>query len=467
MLHTSWHTFSSHVHRLGARLPIYALTLAGATPKSLKIDVPVLWPTDYRIEDTFQNRFFFLCSGRAHSFAGEEAFWDFTSLTEEESVELHSFSWLGVLMTIGDVPQRLQARALVRHWMAHLSRISPLAWRPDVLGKRLSAWAQAYNFVAKTADQDFHQSFLKNLAKQYRYLRRATSLTAENPANLHAIKGLFETTMALYGEFSPFLAKAFVDFSQTLENKISFNDSYPWELLETLRLLLDIRTLLGREVLSVPSVFETTIRQLATHLQKLQHPDGGLSLLGSGYLPRKDTLQLALSRVANVPSWGGISSPTPSFFVVKTEEQALFVEREAFSPSLKVPFSPMNAEYSYQSRRLLLRTQVQVLNDSFHGHPCRPAASFRAIPHLEMKSTGARSWIQGIARWHLEGEPFSLKRCLFLDTEERILRGEETVFSPLGFSTALLFTFLDEGSFQLQETQLSWALSDQPQAVFS
>jgi hypothetical protein len=398
---------------------------------------------------------------------GEEAFWDFTSLTEEESAELHSFSWLSVLMTIGDVPQRLQARALVRHWMAHLSRISPLAWRPDVLGKRLSAWVQAYSFVAKTADQNFHQSFLKNLAKQYRYLRRVTSLTVENPANLHAIKGLFETTIAFYGESSPFLIKALGDFSQTLENKISFNESYPWELLEALRLLLDIRTLSGRSVLSIPSAFEVTIRQLAAHLQKLQHPDGGLSLLGSGCLPRKDILQLALSRAPNLPSWRGAPSPTLRFFVVKTEEQALFVEREAFSPSLKVPFSPINAEYSCQSRRLLLRTQVQVFNDSFHGHSYRPVASFRAIPHLEMKGAGTRSWIQGIARWHLEGEPFSLKRCLFLDKEECVLRGEETVFSPLGFSTALLFTFLDEGDFQLQEMQLSWALSDQPQAVFS
>ncbi|MDR1267036.1 MAG: hypothetical protein LBJ70_01470 [Holosporales bacterium] len=466
-LQASLHTLSSRTHQLGARLPAYFLTLSGTIPESLAVEIPPMWPVEYPLSGTFQNAFSLRCSGRRLSFEKAEEFWEDPGLTLEEQTELHSFSWLGILAMIGDTPQRCLARALISDWMERFSRISSPAWRPDVIGWRLSVWIQAYNFLAKTAGKDFRHAFLKHLSRQYRYLRRLTDLETARLSDWPAVNGIFQATIALHGGNSPYLEKAVSHFSHALETQFSLEESYPWELLEALRLLLDIRSALGWASVPSSEAIDNTLRQLAARLRILTHPDGGLSLLGSRCLPRKEMLELALTRVPGLMHHTMVARPMPKFLAFKTADYALFAEKEAFSPSLKAPFSPMNLEYSKRNTRLLLRTEVQILNDSFHGAPYGCATSVRIFPHLEMKSDTTHCWIRGVAHWHLEGEPFRLSRRLLLDTEEQILCGEETLFSPLGFSTALLFTFLDRGALRLQGTQLSCALPEQQTWCFS
>jgi hypothetical protein len=384
-----------------------------------------------------------------------------SGLTEEEQAELHGFSWLGILAAIGTAQQRLLARNLVSCWMEHFPKISPLAWRPDVLGKRLSAWVHAYSFVAKTADAAFKHAFLKSLTKQYRYLRRITALDGVRLMDLHVSKGVLCTTVALYGHAGHFLTEAVADFSSALEKSISLEEGHPWELLEALCLLIDIRTTLGR-VHALPSkgLLDETIWHLAERLRLLQQPDGGLSLMGSKYLPKKGIVALALTRAHTPSPHTFVTRVSPNFFSVKTADHMVLVQKEVFSPSLKNTFSPLNTEYSYQGNRLILGTHICVVNDVFHGAAYRPIISTRVLPLLDVKQSKRQCWIQGIARWHLEGEPFHLRRSLHFFAEEGELHGEEELSSPPGFSTSLSFTFLGEGDFHLQNAVLSCRLSE-------
>ncbi|MDR0407076.1 MAG: hypothetical protein LBH38_03295 [Holosporales bacterium] len=459
-LYASWHALSARTHHLSARLPAYALTLTGITPKTLKVEIPYTWPTEYTISTIFQNTFVLLCSGRTISLEVPDIFWNTSALTQEESAELHGFSWLSILVTIGDIPQRLLARTLVMHWITHFAKISPLAWRPDVLGKRLSAWINAYNFVAKTADTTFKHIFLKSLAKQYRYLRRLTALDTVHLLDLHAAKGALCATIALYGGAIDFLTKAMADFSRALEKCASFDEGYPWELLEALRLLIDIRTALLWAHRSSTEALDDAIQRIAERLRLLQQADGSLSLLGSGCIPRKDLVALALDRAQLPYLHTPVTLSEPRFLPIKTAKHMVLVEKEAFSPSLKKTFAPLNIEYSHQTERIILGTHMYVVNDTFHGTSYVRTMSARVLPYLEHAQDKTPYWIRGTARWHLEGEPFTLKRHLLLDIEEDILRGEDTFSSPPGFSTSLLFTFLDKGNFLLQETLLSCRLSE-------
>jgi hypothetical protein len=460
-IYTSLHVFSSKTHRLSARVPAYALTLAGTTPKTLKVEIPQAWPTEYAISEAFQNTFALLCSGRSLCFECPETFWAMSGLTEEEKAELHEFSWLSILVTIGTTPQRLLARNLVFSWIERFSKISPLVWHPNILSKRLSAWVHAYGFVARTADASFRHVFLKSLVKQYRYLRRTTTLDNVQLMDLHLAKGVLCTTVALYGRAGHFLTKTVTDFCLALEKNVSLEDGYPWELLEALRLLIDIRTALGRvHALPPKGLLDEMARCFAERLRLLQQPDSSLSLLGSKYIPKKDIVALALVR-AHIPSpHTAVARVAPRFLSIKTANHMILVQKEAFSPSTKKAFSPLNTEYSYQEKRLILGGQIHVMNDAFHGASYTSTTSARVLPLLEMQQDKGKYWIRGLARWHLEGEPFCLKRNLLFVSEDGSLRGEETLSSPPGFSTSLLFTFFDKGEFCLQDACLSCRLSE-------
>ena len=66
----------------------------------------------------------------------------------------HGFSWLRDLRMLGTDAARLRARLLVSEWIA-APPPDAIAYRPDVVGARITAWLGHYDFFAATADVAF------------------------------------------------------------------------------------------------------------------------------------------------------------------------------------------------------------------------------------------------------------------------------------------------------------------------
>ena len=64
-----------------------------------------------------------------------------------------AFPWLGHLKALGSGPARDFARHLARDWIAAHDRWTPLAWRPDVLARRLINWFTHFAFIADGEDE--------------------------------------------------------------------------------------------------------------------------------------------------------------------------------------------------------------------------------------------------------------------------------------------------------------------------
>src|SRR5690606_4389090 len=111
--------------------------------------------------------------------------------------EVHAFAWLRHYPATGEDVARHEAPRLVDMWIDHYRRWAPLAWRPDLLGRRLLHWLSQTEWQLMAADNSFRQRFLTSVWMQARHLDRAADYGPGGAPVLTALCGLVAAALAL------------------------------------------------------------------------------------------------------------------------------------------------------------------------------------------------------------------------------------------------------------------------------
>ena len=130
----------------------------------------------------------------------------------------HGFSWLRDLRALGTDAARLRARALVGDWIAS-PPATAIAYRPDVIGARITAWLGHYDFFAATADDAFRQRLMGRLVQDARGLSAALPAEELDARALTALKGLVAAAVALR-EHAGLLTRALRFLPQEINRQI-------------------------------------------------------------------------------------------------------------------------------------------------------------------------------------------------------------------------------------------------------
>ncbi len=112
----------------------------------------------------------------------------------------HSFAFLRDIAAATD--REAGARAaekLVRAWLAHFAEFEPAAWRPDLSGQRLVAWASYAPYFLGGHDLVHRSNVLNHLARAARHIERAVDKTPDGLARLDALTGLLAAALLLPG----------------------------------------------------------------------------------------------------------------------------------------------------------------------------------------------------------------------------------------------------------------------------
>ena len=91
---------------------------------------------------------------------------------EDWSRQLHSFGWLRHLRASDMELSRSNARSLVDDWIRFSRHHDRIAWEPEVVARRISAWLSQTPLILDGCDFAFYRRFLRSLTRQVRYLRR-------------------------------------------------------------------------------------------------------------------------------------------------------------------------------------------------------------------------------------------------------------------------------------------------------
>ena len=81
------------------------------------------------------------------AFGGGAQLWDASGAGQDWRAGLHGFGWLRDLRVAGGDGARSTTRALITDWIAHSGRWRRLAWRPDILAARITAWIFSADFI--------------------------------------------------------------------------------------------------------------------------------------------------------------------------------------------------------------------------------------------------------------------------------------------------------------------------------
>jgi uncharacterized heparinase superfamily protein len=249
-----------------------------------KADRVVIAPQDLRTADP--TRAAELYGGR-FAFAGKVVVCDGRSVFEmmppsdEWADTLTSFGWLRHLRAAESAITRAHAQALVDEWITQQGTWNPLAWRTETTARRVIAWLTQASLILDDTDDRFYRKFLRNLARQVRYLRLTARDTRDGVPRLQARIALAYASLTMGSQVNH-LKRAARRLSAELDRQILPDGGHigrnPGALIELLLDLLPLAQAFTARNVPPPPSLTNAIDRMMPMLRFFRHGDGNFAL---------------------------------------------------------------------------------------------------------------------------------------------------------------------------------------------
>jgi uncharacterized heparinase superfamily protein len=170
-------------------------------------------------------------------------------------LSLLGFGWLRHLRAADSAITRANARALVDEWITQHSATDPLAWRPEVLARRIISWLSQATLLLDDSDVRFYRRFIRSLTRHVRQLRRTAPNALDGVPRLQAMIALTYAALCMAGQARHSRA-ATKRLADELERQILPDGGHisrnPGALIELLVDLLPLRQLFTARNLASP-----------------------------------------------------------------------------------------------------------------------------------------------------------------------------------------------------------------------
>src|SRR3954465_11915987 len=294
------------------RLPLGHLpSIAG------KVDRLVIPPQDLRTSDA--TRASEIYSGR-FVFAGKVVVCDAgspfeaTPPSDDWAAALLGFGWLRHLRAAESGITRANARALVDEWITLESRNDNVAWRPEVMARRIISWLTQATLVLDDSDVRFYRRFIRSLTRQVRHLRHGLFDARDGVPRLQAAIALAYAALCMSGQ-ARHIRTATKRLSDELMRQILPDGGHisrnPGAVVELLVDLLPLRQVFSSRNIPPPPALLNAIDRLMPLLRFFRHGDGHFGLFnGMGPAPTDQVTTILAyddargTPVANAPHSG-------------------------------------------------------------------------------------------------------------------------------------------------------------------
>ena len=280
----------------------YGQTLRGPMPDHMVLYPPELRPGRTSAADAlFQGRWF-LPGGQVRAPGGSSPF-AADPPSERWAEELHGFSWLRHFTTAhaasnGDTARRY-AQELVAGWIETEGRWHGIAWRPQVIGRRLISWVANGALIIDGTDLVYRSTLLRNMARQARHLARVAAIAPAGEPRITAAMGLTYSGLCL-SEGHKRLKKGIALLCRELDRQILADGGHvsrnPSAQLSILLDLLSLRDALTARRIEVPKPVRDAIDRMTPMLRFFRHGDGKLALFNGSTEGPEGAIDAALDR---------------------------------------------------------------------------------------------------------------------------------------------------------------------------
>jgi len=209
--------------------------------------------------------------------------------SEDWAAALFGFSWLRHLRAAQSGITRANARALVDEWITLNRSHDPIAWRADVVARRVMSWLSQAPLVLDDADAQFYRRFLRSLTRQVRHLRHTVWQARDGVPRLQAAIALAYAALCMARQ-QRHIRAASKRLSDELSRQILPDGGHisrnPGALIELLVDLLPLRSVFTARNLVPPPALLNAIDRMMPMLRFFRHGDGNFALFnGMGPTP--------------------------------------------------------------------------------------------------------------------------------------------------------------------------------------
>lgn len=275
----------------------YGKSLRGPMP-----DHMIHYPRDLRpgraetADALFQGRWT-LPGGQVRTDGGTP--FDAQAPSEVWSEELHGFSWLRHFSAAGGDAARTYAQTLVARWIVEAGQWNDIAWRPHVVGRRLTSWAANGALIIDGSDLIYRSTLLRNMARQARHLARTASLAPAGEPRFTAALGLAFSGLCL-SEGQKRLDKGLMLVCREIDRQILADGGHvsrnPAAMHSILLDLISLREALVQRHLEVPKTIRDAIDRMMPMLRFFRHGDGRMALFNGANEGMDGTIDAALAQ---------------------------------------------------------------------------------------------------------------------------------------------------------------------------
>ena len=445
-------------HRAGhlaCNNPLYNWSLGGGVPEHISFTPADTWPGD-------AGRGKWLCGG-AFALDGEHIAmhgdcWEPEGIGHAWLVHMHGFSWLRDLRALGGDDARRQARAMVSSWIGRNRNWSGFAWAPGLTGRRVANWIALYDFYGASAAPDFQHDLFSALVRQGRHLSRALPGSAEGLEKLYGIRGLAFAGLAFSGRRN-WLAQALDLLQQETKKQIYPDGGHisrsPQQLLEALKIFVDIRAAILAAGYPAPEQITHTIDRMAQALRFFRYADKGFAVFNGAQEGDVALIEAVLTR-ANTR--GKILSELPhsGYQRATLGRSVLMVDTgapPAWPHDAAAHAAPLAFEFCYGKERMFVSCGTHLLDDDWrdslrataaHNALCidhRNAGEIRDTGHfgrrprtvsVERQDSREAILIEASHDGYVPLNGITHRRRLYLGDHGHDLRGEESLTCTTG-----------------------------------
>lgn len=388
------------------------------------------------------------------------AFWQ--TADETGADHRHGFNWLRDLRACGGDQARRAARHLIDCWVDRYGRIAGehRLLDPALLGARLAAWVQHYDFYGASADNTWQEVWLAATFRQGRLLTRAIPGNMNGTQSLQAIAGLILTSVAI-AEQDEWLARGLTLLQTELAAQLLGDGGHisrsPAQLLLAYMRCQEIRSALVTAGVPVPATLQHSIDRMGPALRFFRYADQKLACFNGTQEEDAERLNHWLSAI-DVKGKGLRSLPVSGYERLSCG-RALLMFDHGLCPA--APYdrwlhaAPLAFEFSYGRERIFVncgthptdpawqdalrataahstltiddRNAIEIRQDGHIGRVVRKAL-------VKREDTEESSLIEASHDGYMPAMGIVHHRRLFLSQKGQDLRGEETLTCNTGLA---------------------------------
>jgi len=383
---------------------------------------------------------------------------------------LHGFHWLNDLAVSKDKNAAIRARSLTDKWIAVYGKWNLFSWEPDVLTDRLYHWLSVWSPLL-TGDNlsDSAQLRRSSVLRQLKRLRKVYRHTTPGLQRLKAAASLVMGGARLKEKSDGFLGRGLDWLDDEIETQILPDGGHvsrsPEQTLEALEILLTLDSLLQARGVEGSRAMSRAIDRLAPVIPFFTAADGKLVNFngsGEGVSARLKAIKKAGPKTTS-KTFG--YCPHTGYQRIEAEGTVLFIDTGATSPRPfddQVHLAPLAFELSTALGRLVVNcgwneqqpqnfrravrataahsslildgeSAGRLLKEGWGTKRLGEVVSVEAGPvSATRKEQVSGTWLESSHDGYREDTGLSHRRRLYMSVDGDDIRGEDSLFVPLG-----------------------------------